>query len=215
MVRVRVRQHVNPLSQKYQKPIAPPDWSQVYSRTTQPLHLDIGCARGKFLLQMAQLRSDRNFLGIEIREPLVQEANSKAQQLKLTNLHYLYGNINISLSVLLESLPPGILQWVTVQFPDPWFKKRHDKRRIVQPELVNVLARYLLPNTIVFLQSDIQAVAVEMVKYFQQNPHFQEQHQKTWLDTNPFPIQTEREKSTLTRQKPVYRALFEKIHAPV
>lgn len=60
---VRVRQHVNPLSLKYQTPPAVPLWEQVYANLSQPLHLDIGCARGQFLLAMAQQQPDWNFWG--------------------------------------------------------------------------------------------------------------------------------------------------------
>ena len=210
--RVRVRQHVNPLSKKYQTPLTPPDWSQVYPNPTQTLHLDIGCGRGQFLLQMAQLQPDVNFLGIEIREPLVKEANLRRDLLGLTNLHFLFGNVNNSLSVLLESLPVEILKCVTLQFPDPWFKQRHLKRRVVQPQLVDILATYLVDRGIVFLQSDVESVTVEMDKRFQRHPSFQRQHQETWLATNPLPISTEREKATLSRGKPVYRLLFKKVH---
>ncbi|MGK7875723.1 MAG: tRNA (guanosine(46)-N7)-methyltransferase TrmB [Xenococcaceae cyanobacterium] len=207
MVRVRVRQHVNPLSKKYQTPLTPPDWNQVYTNPTQPLHLDIGCGPGRFLLQMAQLQPHVNFLGVEIREPLVKEGNTRREQLGLTNLHYLFGNVNNSLTILLESLPVGILQYVTIQFPDPWFKQRHIKRRVVQPELVDILATYLVDGGIVFLQSDVESVAQEMRDRFQEHPNFQKQHQD-WLATNPLPVPTEREKSTLSHNKPVYRALF-------
>ena len=88
MARVRVRQHVNPLSAKYRQPITIPDWETIYSNLAQPLHLDIGCARGKFLLKMAPLYPEINFLGIEIREPLVIEANEQRDRLQLSNLHY-------------------------------------------------------------------------------------------------------------------------------
>ncbi|NES81990.1 MAG: tRNA (guanosine(46)-N7)-methyltransferase TrmB [Moorea sp. SIO2B7] len=211
MARVRVRQHVNPLSKKYQTPLTPPNWSQVYADLTQPLHLDIGCARGTFLWEMAQLQPQINFLGLEIREPLVTEANSKRDHLGLTNLHYLFSNVNNSLSILLQSLPVGTLQWITIQFPDPWFKQRHMKRRVVKPELVDILATYLVEGGIVFLQSDVESVAVEMSDRFEEHPKFQKQHQKTWLANNPFPISTEREKATLARSQPVYRALFKTI----
>jgi tRNA (guanine-N7-)-methyltransferase len=208
LTRVRVRQHVNPLSQKYQTPLILPEWTQIYSNLTQPLHLDIGCARGTFLVKMAQLYPQINFLGIEIREPLVNEANEIRDRLGLTNLHYLFSNINNSLDILLKSLPQGLLKWVTIQFPDPWFKHRHMKRRVVQPELVNILANYLTEEGIVFLQSDIQSVAKEMCERFQANSCFQKQHSEMWLEINPFPIPTEREIATFAKNQPVYRAIF-------
>ena len=208
MPKVRVRQHVNPLSNKYQTPLSPPNWTDIYAQPTQPLHLDIGCARGEFVLSMAQLQPHWNFLGVEIRQPLVEQANAKVAQLGLSNLHYLFGNINNSLMPLLDSFALGILQRVTIQFPDPWFKKRQAKRRVVQPELVETLATYLTGGGVVFLQSDVEEVAVEMCDRFSSHPAFQRQGNDTWLSTNPLPIATERELYTLSHGEPVYRALF-------
>ena len=75
MNRVRVRQHVNPLGIRYQTPVNEVDWENIYVDKSQPLLLDIGCARGQFLIEMAQLEPECNFLGLEIREPLVEAAN--------------------------------------------------------------------------------------------------------------------------------------------
>ena len=208
MPKVRIRQHVNPLSRKFQQSIALPDWNQIYTKPHQPLHLDIGCARGKFLLQMAQLQPEKNFLGIEIREPLVIDANYKRDELGLTNLHYLFGNINSSASTLLSSLPANTLHYITIQFPDPWFKKKHNKRRVVQPELVKTLVDYLVEGGIVFLQSDIKEVAMEMRDRFSANSLLVQNHPETWLETNPLPVPTERELYVLSDNKPVYRVLF-------
>jgi len=207
---VRVRQHVNPLSDKYQQPAPVPVWEKLYADLAQPLHLDIGCARGQFVLEMAQQFPRWNFLGLEIREPLVVQANKLREEARLTNLHYLSCNANNSLRSLLQSLPAGALQRVSIQFPDPWFKKRHQKRRVVQPELVAGLAEFLIPGGTVFLQSDVEAVAIEMCDRFNEHPAFARQNQD-WLAENPMQIQTERERSTLERGEPVYRAVFERI----
>lgn len=210
MNRVRVRQHVNPLAIKYQKPVNPIDWQKIYPLVNQPLLLDIGCARGKFLMDMAQLKPNCNFLGLEIREPLVEAANQIRSELGFTNLHYVFCNANNSLKPLLSSLPKGILQQVTIQFPDPWFKNRHGKRRVVQPELVAELVDYLAPGGMVFLQSDVKFVALEMCERFSENPAFQRQNEE-WLAENPLPVATERELFTLEKGEPVYRAVFEKV----
>jgi tRNA (guanine-N7-)-methyltransferase len=205
---VRVRQHVNPLAQKYRTPVNPLEWETVYEKANQPLHLDIGCARGRFVLNMAQVEPDWNFLGLEIREPLVMEANQIRSDLGLTNLHYLYCNANNSLQPLLSSLPTGILQRVTIQFPDPWFKTRHAKRRVVQPELVAQLAKYLAVGAVVFLQSDMEFVAVEMCDRFAEHPAFTRVGTGEWLSENPLPVPTERELATQRKGEPIYRALF-------
>ena len=205
-----MRQHVNPLSEKYQQPIDLPDWGNIYYQLSSPLHLDIGCGKGKFLLNMAQLYPDWNFLGLEIREKLVDNANDDKQELGLKNLHYLFCNANTSLDSILASLPEKSLHYVSIQFPDPWFKKRHYKRRVVQAELVTILAKYLINNGTVFIQSDILAVAEEMCNLFSENKDFS-RTESDWLQTNPLSIATEREKSTINRQQPVYRALFRRI----
>ncbi|MBD2414998.1 tRNA (guanosine(46)-N7)-methyltransferase TrmB [Nostoc calcicola FACHB-389] len=211
MAAVRVRQHVNPLAQKYQTPVSPLDWEKVYAKPNQSLHLDIGCAKGQFLLNMAKIEPNWNFLGLEIREPLVVEANKLRSKLGLINLHYLFCNVNNSLESLLSSLPPGSLQRVTIQFPDPWFKTRHAKRRVVQPELVAELANYLAVGGVVFLQSDMEFVAVEMRDRFAAHPAYEKIGTGEWLPENPLPVPTEREIYTQNKGEPVYRALFEKI----
>ncbi len=211
MARVRVRQHVNPLSQKYQTAANPIEWKKIYTKLNQPLHLDIGCARGRFIQQMAPLQPNWNFLGLEIRKPLVEEANLTRDELNLTNLHYLFCNANNSLKPLLSTLPNGILQRVSIQFPDPWFKNRHAKRRVVQPELVAELAQYMAPSGIVFLQSDIEFVALEMRARFLENSAFKIQGTGEWLAENPLPVPTEREIATQNKGEPVYRVVFERI----
>ena len=210
MVRVRVRQHVNPLSHKFRQEVTFPDWSLIYDNLAQPLHLDIGSARGKFLLQMAAQFPQINFLGTEIREALVIEANNYCHDLGLKNLHFLFCNINVSLACLLESLPTGRLDWVSIQFPDPWFKRHHLKRRVVQPDLVKAIALFLNSQGQVFLQSDIEAVAREMLQRFQENPDFVLAHGTPWLAENIFPVPTEREIATYRKNQAVYRALLRK-----
>ena len=212
MNRVRVRQHVNPLGIRYQTPIDPIDWENINVDVNQPLLLDIGCARGQFLIDMAQLEPKCNFLGLEIREPLVEAVNKVRSELGLTNLHYIFCNANNSLKPLLSSLPKGILQQVTIQFPDPWFKNRHAKRRVAQPELVSELADYLAPGGTVFLQSDVKFVALEMCDRFSENSAFHRKNQD-WLAENPLPVATERELFTLDKGEPVYRAVFEKVRS--
>jgi tRNA (guanine-N7-)-methyltransferase len=207
---VRVREHVNPLARKYQTPIGPPDWEKVFADPTLPLHLDIGCGRGRFLLEMAQLESTWNFLGLEIREPLVDQALTWRDEAGLQNLHYLFCNVNNSLQLLLASFPSKSLARVSIQFPDPWFKRKHQKRRVVQPEVVDTLSEFLMSGGIVFLQSDVLAVEQEMVDRFVSHSAFKRDAQD-WLPENPLPVQTERELLVLSFDDPVYRTIFKRI----
>ncbi|MEL6813417.1 MAG: tRNA (guanosine(46)-N7)-methyltransferase TrmB [Cyanobacteria bacterium J06598_3] len=208
----RVRQHVNPLSNKYSTPAEAPVWGEVFADPTLPLHLDIGCGKGDFVRAMAQTVADYNFLGLEIREPLVERAIIRRDRATAEggqqNLHFVFCNANNSLRPLLESWPGGCpLARVSIQFPDPWFKKRHQKRRVVQPELVSVLADLMAADTWVWLQSDIEELCVAMCDRFDENPAFA-RTDPNWLSASPFPAQTDREAVSEEKGLPVYRAKY-------
>lgn len=206
MPRVRVHQHVNPLAPYYLQPPEPLEIEKVFACPELPLHLDIGSARGRFILKMAEVDRSHNFLGVEIREPLVEEANRIAGKKNLDNLHYEFCNAMVALDKFLEKLPRGLLQTVTIQFPDPWFKKKHAKRRMVNPKLVETIAGHLTGAGRVFVQTDIEFLAEEMFELFRRDDFFEELE----ISENPFPVKTEREKSVEARQLPVYRAMFVK-----
>jgi tRNA (guanine-N7-)-methyltransferase len=203
---MRVRHHVNPLSRHFLQPIDLPDWRLIYHQVEQPLHLDIGCAKGHFLLHMAAQAPHWNFLGLEIRQPLVQQANVLRMNHRLTNVYFLMAQANAHLASILASFPTNVLRRVTIQFPDPWFKRKQRKRRLVQPDLVAVIADYLQPGGEVFLQSDVREVALEMYHHFLHHPQFVSCGEL--LAANPFGIPTEREQSVIQRGLPVYRFLL-------
>ena len=210
-----LRQHVNPLSSFFQQERPLPGLSELFATPEQPLHLDIGCARGKFLLQMASRYPQRNHLGLEIRHPLVKQAEVEREQLELTNLHFLFCNANISLRNWLAQLPIGQLQLVTIQYPDPWFKKRHQKRRMVQPELISWVAGAMAPGAQLFLQSDVPDVTNQMLEATASGPWFEPADGGQWLSDNPLQQPTERELYVLKQGLPVYRRLFVRTTAAV
>lgn len=207
MPRVRVHQHVNPHSPYYRQEPAPIDPASVFADPALPLHLDIGCARGRFILRMALAEPNWNFLGVEIREPLVDEANQIAAEEGLTNLHYKFCNAMLWLERLLADVPDGRLQMVTIQFPDPWFKKKHAKRRMVNADLVGAVMASLASGGRIFVQTDIEFLAEEMFALFRAEAGLRE----VSISENPFPVKTERERAVEVKELSVYRALFTKI----
>jgi tRNA (guanine-N7-)-methyltransferase len=211
-----VRQHVNPLSRFFQLPLELPPPGELFQDPALPIHLDIGCARGRFLLAMAQQHPQRNHLGVEIRRALVSAAEADRQALGLGHLHYLFCNANVSLEAWLAALPPGRLELVTIQFPDPWFKKKHHKRRVLQPALLLAIAGALAPGQRLFLQSDVLAVIEPMVALCEASGCFSRPlgDARPWRQDNPLPVPTERETHVLDQGLPVYRVLYERNNAP-
>jgi tRNA (guanine-N7-)-methyltransferase len=203
-MRVRVHQHVNPLSPFYRQEPQPVDIESVFADPDRPLLLDIGCARGRFLLRMAEAEPSWNYLGVEIRHPLVDEANRIASEEGLTNLHYEFCNAMLWLGRLIRDIPDGLLQMVTIQFPDPWFKKKHAKRRMVNEEMVTTIVEHLAPGGQVFIQTDIEFLADEMFQLFRQDQRLIE----VAISANPLPVKTERETAVESKAGLVYRALF-------
>ncbi len=136
-----MRQHVNPLSRFFQIKKELPAPNELFENIDLPIHLDIGCARGKFLMEMASSNRNWNYLGFEIRESLVLSAEKERIDLGINNLRYLFCNVNVSLGGWLSSLKNNQVKVVSIQFPDPWFKLRHKKRRVINESLVYLLAK--------------------------------------------------------------------------
>ena len=158
-----MRQHVNPLSRFFQLPLELPGPEALFDDPNRPIHLDIGSARGQFLLALADVQPEWNHLGVEIRRPLVAAAQRDRDARELQNLHFLFCNANVSVQGWMEALPPDRLQRVSIQVPDPWFNKRHQKRRVLQPALLLAIAAALRPGRELFIQSDVLDVIEPMV----------------------------------------------------
>ena len=224
----RFRQHVNPLARKFQIPTElPENWpcDGTFHNTSLPLHIDIGCGKGGFLLDVATKATTtemekgeeekRNYLGLEIRPSVVQYAQDRVDKWNLTGrLQFIGCNANVDLERLLSAytnVGGGSVDLVSIQFPDPLFKKQHQKRRVVTPEFVETLAKYIPAGKQVFIQSDIKEVfdvmrteLREYSIYFEDTIHnFDET-----LETNPLGVPTEREISVLKQDLPVFRTLF-------
>ena len=211
-----MRQHVNPLSQYHQLPRQLPTPQQLFDDPSLPIVLDIGCARGRFLLAMAQNTPQHNHLGIEIRQPLVDAAEADRLAAELGNLRFLYANANVSLEQWLAGLAPEQLALVTIQFPDPWFKQRHLKRRVLQPSLLAAIAAALAPGRELFVQSDVLDVIRAMTSLIEASGCFTPAAAagQPWECNNPLPLPSEREQWVISQGLPVYRHLYRRLAAP-
>ena len=142
------------------------DPAQLFGRDA-PLVLEIGYGMGASLLAMAQAEPEKNFLGIEVHTPGVGALLMGIEEKSVTNIRTLHHD---AVEVLENMLPDASIDRVQLYFPDPWHKKRHHKRRIVQPAFVALLVRKLKPGGQLHFATDWQNYAEWMLEVLQAEP---------------------------------------------
>jgi tRNA (guanine-N7-)-methyltransferase len=137
----------------------PIDFSSVFERNA-PLGLEIGFGSGHALLDWAESASDWNLLGIEVYEPGIGSLLKGMTERELTNIRVLSEDAAVALSA---AIAPGTLSEVRIFFPDPWPKKRHHKRRLVNEAFAANLAQRMSPGGILRLATDWREYAEQML----------------------------------------------------
>jgi tRNA (guanine-N7-)-methyltransferase len=142
------------------------DAREVFGREA-PLVLEIGFGMGQSLLEMAAVAPQLNFLGIEVHRPGVGSLLHGLAERELDNVRVYCED---AVEVLRECILDGSLHRVQIFFPDPWHKKRHHKRRLIQPEFVQLLAQKLVPGGHLHLATDWQNYAEQMLQVLTATP---------------------------------------------
>ena len=209
-----MRQHVNPLSNNFNQIERIHSLSEMFSDSKSNLHLDIGCASGEFLFDLALVNSRWNYLGIEIREKLVKNAKLKVLEREIKNLYFLFGNANNILNDIQSKFIIKNLKSLSFNFPDPWFKKRHFKRRVIQPEFINILSNSLQKGTLIFIKTDVKDLFDYMDGTISSNFYFKKIDKKdfNYPDSfNPNKVKTNREKYVIINQLDIFERIYIKI----
>ncbi|MBV2092790.1 MAG: tRNA (guanosine(46)-N7)-methyltransferase TrmB [Candidatus Thiodiazotropha sp. (ex Ctena orbiculata)] len=138
----------------------------------QPVTLEIGFGNGESLRQMAQNQPQQNFLGVEVHGPGVGHLMIQLDQHQLNNVRILKHD---AMELLRHHLQPGSLQRVQLYFPDPWHKRKHNKRRIVQDEFAELINRMLIPGGILHMATDWEDYARQMMSVLSAHRGFHNQ----------------------------------------
>jgi tRNA (guanine-N7-)-methyltransferase len=143
---------IDTLSPKFVLPFcqAPLNFHDIFGNT-QPVVLEIGFGMGDTTAEIAAAMPDKNFIGIEVHTPGVGHLLHKIDELELTNLRIISHD---AVEVIAAMMPEQSLAGVHVFFPDPWHKKRHHKRRLLQTPFVHELARRLAPGGYLHIATD-------------------------------------------------------------
>ncbi len=209
-----MRQHVNPLSKNFNEIERIPSLIEMFGDPKLNLHLDIGCAGGEFLFDLALVNTNWNYLGIEIREKLVKTAKFKVQEKEIKNLYFAFGNaINILNNIQSKFIIKNVKS-ISFNFPDPWFKKRHYKRRVIQPEFINLLSNSLQKGSLIFIKTDVKDLFDYMDCTISSNFNFKKIDKKdfNYSETfNPNKAKTNRENYVIVNQLEIFDRVYMKI----
>jgi tRNA (guanine-N7-)-methyltransferase len=127
----------------------------------QPLVFEIGFGMGDSLVQMAKEHPEQNFIGVDVHPPGIGMILRKIAEQDLTNIRVYQNDAKL---VLTECIEDASLDKVQIYFPDPWHKKRHHKRRLIQSEFMGLLLPKLKPGGIIHLATDWQSYAEQMIE---------------------------------------------------
>ena len=126
------------------------DWAAVFGREGR-VEIEVGIGKGRFLLAIAQARPDIDHLGIEWSNEYLRIAETRAERLGLTNVKFVRADAN---DLVRRAVPPGSVAAYYVFYPDPWPKKRHHKRRFLQPANADAMAKTLAPGGCLHVATD-------------------------------------------------------------
>ena len=207
-----MRQHVNPLSRNFNEIERIPSLSKMFDDSKLNLHLDIGCAAGEFLFDLALLNNSWNYLGIEIREKLVKNAKFRARESEIKNLYFLFGSANKILNDFQGKFIVKNVRSISFNFPDPWFKKRHHKRRVIQPELINILSNSLQSGSLIFIKTDVKDLFDYMNSTISRNFKAIDKKDFSFSESfNPEEVKTSRERYVINKQLDIFERIYIKI----
>jgi tRNA (guanine-N7-)-methyltransferase len=148
---------------------SPLDFEALFGRLA-PVVLEIGFGNGETLVEQARATPGHDFLGIEVHEPGVGHCLLKASEAGVKNLRIIRRD---AIEVLKLQVPPGSLSRVNLYFPDPWPKKRHHKRRIVQTSFLDIVADRLQAGGTLHIATDWSKYAEHIDETLAAHPRFE------------------------------------------
>ena len=169
-----------------------------------PIELDLGFGRGLSLLERAAAAPESRIIGIEVKTKLAYKVSERLRKRDLQKVKILCGDAR---DILKRAQPGRSVRRVAIHFPDPWWKKRHDKRRVIGEALLTELARLMAPGGELFIQTDVEHRAEQYLGALRATPGFSLVTESGYVDENPFQARSNREKRAVEDGLPVWRIL--------
>ncbi|MBV8761754.1 MAG: hypothetical protein JO257_30950 [Deltaproteobacteria bacterium] len=197
---MRIRQHVNPLGLHYEQ------FKGVRPRfeAGRPIEVEIGCAEAQFLFERAVQDPSRTYVGLEIRDELVDHVNRLAAE-RGAPVHAVFCQAQLHIDEIFGGTK---VDRVYVNFPDPWFKRRHHSRRMVDATLAEGIARILRAGGELFVQTDVWDIALDALVAFE--PRFDNVAGEWtfWKQGNPYGVRSWREQNAEETGLTIWRLMY-------
>jgi tRNA (guanine-N7-)-methyltransferase len=159
----------------------PTDWTALFG-AARPLIVEIGFGYGTFLLHLARNNPDANVIGIEVANRCLSAAENAIKRQRIANARVVHSTAETALYHLFE---PATISQVHINFPDPWFKKRHGHRRLMQRDTLDALVNRLEPGGLFYLATDIQAYAEMSAELLAATPGLENALDSPWSSSLP------------------------------
>ncbi len=179
-----------------------PDWRARFGPAADDLELEIGCGHGGYALAFARLRPGRALVGIEQRKKFARELAERAAARGHANLLALQGDARVLAPRLFAA---GSLAAVHVHFPDPWWKRRHVRRRLVDDRMSILILGLLRPGGLLDFRTDVERYALDAVARLEEVGFENEAGPGRFCEAPPDEIPSTREKRYLQTGQPVWR----------
>jgi tRNA (guanine-N7-)-methyltransferase len=182
-------------------------WNAIFGNE-HPLNLEIGIGGGEFLLALAASAPEENFVGLDIAGFFLRKAAKKAAKQGITNVRFLVADAK---ACLYEIFAHESLQAVYINFPDPWPKKGHEKRRHFDEFFMNLLEDRLTVGGMIYLATDVEEYAEQAYEAISQSELFENAYPQRWLNDRGWPeLQTRYERKWTEQGKKLFYLAFRK-----
>ncbi len=172
----------------------PVNWNETFGEGV-PILLEIGFGNGRFLANLALERPDAGIIGIEISSPSIKKAQFLIEELKHRNVRIVRAPAQLTVWILFEI---GSIEGVYINFPDPWPKSKHHKRRLISEQFLQLLAARMAEGAHLDIATDHPEYAVWISERLNQSPFFSSRLRSTYIQFEPDRIPTKYEQKAIT-----------------
>jgi tRNA (guanine-N7-)-methyltransferase len=204
---MRIRQHVNPLKSNFfqiavEVPVLP---------AGVPIEVELGSAEAHFLMGRAAEEPSRFYLGVEIRRDHVAAANAICERQGLGQVRSVFANMSVDLPRL---FPASRVSRFFLNFPDPWWKARQQKRRVISPELVAEISGLLMEGGEIYVATDVFDIALDAMAALESDSAQRLVNLRepwTFLRASPFGARSRRERQCEAEAIHIWRLGYRRI----